>query len=207
MLRTPVHVRDATESDVRQLAELWNELPLRLGGGECPPGAVVTEAGLPAGPGAALEPRDSALHTRVVVAELDGRVVGGAYLRVGVASPLQGERAVHITHLQVDPLFARHGVGQSLVETAVTWAEQLGIGTLLAAASVNDRDANRFLARLGLSPVAVLRGASVSALRAKLPHDPSAAARVGTRRGRSVGRVVAARRSQRRGRDSRDTVA
>ena len=95
----------------------------------------------------------------------------------------------------------RTEVGSSLLEAAVTWAEQKGIGTLLAATGGNDRETNRFMARLGLGQVAVLRGSSVAALRARLPHDPSAAARGRTRRSRNVGQVVAMRRSQRRARN------
>ena len=199
MLRTPVLVRDATEEDAGVLAALWQELLARPGGAELvggPPETTTSQA---------VERCDNVTHTRLVVAEVDGQVAGGAFFRVGVASPLHDERALHISHLQVDPEFMRHGVGQSLVEAAVTWAEQLGIGMLLAAASVTDRDANRFLARLGLTQVAVLRGASVAALRTRLPHDPSAVARSGVRMGRSVGQVVAARRSQRRAR-GRDAV-
>jgi hypothetical protein len=54
------------------------------------------------------------------------------------------------------------------------------------------------MARLGLSQVAVMRAATVSTLRAKMPVEPPAAARVGTRSHRSVGQVLAQRRSQRR---------
>ena len=57
-----------------------------------------------------------------------------------------------------------------------------------------------FLARLGMSMVAHLRGGSVPALRARVAHAPSAVVRQKGRGGRSVGQVVAARRSQRRAR-------
>jgi hypothetical protein len=56
------------------------------------------------------------------------------------------------------------------------------------------------MARLGLGQVAVVRGATVPALRAKLPVEPPAAARVGSRNHRSVGAVIAQRRSMRRSR-------
>jgi hypothetical protein len=44
----------------------------------------------------------------------------------------------------------------------------------------------------------VIRGATVAALRAKLPVEPPAAARIGVRDTYSVGHVLAKRRSQRR---------
>jgi hypothetical protein len=43
-----------------------------------------------------------------------------------------------------------------------------------------------------------MRAATVSALRAKMPVEPPAAARVGTRSHRNVGQVLAQRRSMRR---------
>jgi hypothetical protein len=54
------------------------------------------------------------------------------------------------------------------------------------------------MARLGLGQVAVLRGATVAGLRAKLPVEPPAAARVGARSSRTVGQVIVQRRSLRR---------
>ncbi len=136
--------------------------------------------------------------SRIVVAELHSVVVGCAYLRVVHHSPLHGERVVHLSHLQVDPASARLGVDRALIEAAVGWAEHQGIVSLAASTAANDRDSNRFLARLGLTQVAVVRGASVSSMRSKLPVDPSAAMRGSVRRARNVDHVVAVRRSQRR---------
>jgi hypothetical protein len=54
------------------------------------------------------------------------------------------------------------------------------------------------MARLGLSQLAVVRGAAVAALRAKLPVEPPAGAGVTLRNSRNVGQVLAQRRSLRR---------
>jgi GNAT superfamily N-acetyltransferase len=187
-----VHVRDAVDDDVSALCTLWSDL--------CKPGDSQGEA-LEARMGRAVTRWDADADSRVLVAELDGDVVGCAFLRTGLVSPVDDDHVVHVSHLQVDPAASRHGVGRSLVEAATTWAEQRGVESLVVATAANDRDANRFLARLGLVQVAVLRGAAVTALRARLPHDPGAVARHGARAGRSVGQVVAARRSQRRARN------
>jgi hypothetical protein len=83
----------------------------------------------------------------------------------------------------------------------VRWAEEKDTVHVIAAASAGSRDANRFMARLGLGQVAVLRGATVAGLRAKLPVEPPAAARVGagsSRSSRTVGQVLVQRRSLRR---------
>ena len=191
MSRVPVHVRDAVHDDASALSTLWSELSK--------PGEPQGEA-LEARIVRAVTRCEGDDESRVVVAELDGEVVGCAFLRTGLVSPLADEHVVHVSHLQVEPGSSGRGVGRSLLEAATTWAEQRGVDSLVVASSANDRDANRFLARLGLGQVAVLRGVPVAALRAKLPHDPGAAARNGARMGRSVGQVVAARRSQRRAR-------
>ena len=193
MSRVSVQVRDAVEGDAAALSALWKDVLIRPGAeGVGVPSVTQAEQ--------AILRFSESKDSRVLVADVDGQVVGGVFLRVSLLSPLHSDRALHMSHLQVDRRFIRHGVGRSLMEAGVTWAEQLGIETVLAGAPAADRDTNRFLARLGLAQVAVLRFASVATLRAKLPHDPSLMARGGVRMGRSVGQVVAARRSQRRAR-------
>jgi hypothetical protein len=80
----------------------------------------------------------------------------------------------------------------------VTWAEEKDSSHVLVAASATSRDTNRFMARLGLGQVALMRIAAVPTLRSRLPVETPAAARVGSRSSRSVGQVIAQRRSQRR---------
>ena len=89
----------------------------------------------------------------------------------------------------------------SLMEAAVTWAEEKDSTHVVAAASAGSRDAHRFMARLGLGPTAMVRAATVASMRAKLPLEPPAVARVGTRSPRNVGQVIVQRRSLRRARD------
>ncbi len=135
---------------------------------------------------------------RLMVGVLDGKVIGAVHLMRSPMAPIYSEQAIHVTHLHVLDEYRRHGVGHALIEATVTWAEEKDTGHVLAAASVNSRDANRFMARLGLAQIAIVRGATVGALRSKLPVEPPAAARVGSRSHRSVGQVLAQRRSQRR---------
>jgi GNAT superfamily N-acetyltransferase len=89
----------------------------------------------------------------------------------------------------VVPDHRRRGIGKALVEAAVTWAEELGVGHVATAAASGSREANRFMARLALGPQAVLRMAPTPAVRAKLAgRHPS---------GRQVTQVLAVRRSLR----------
>ncbi len=190
--RTPVDVRDLGPQDGPALERLWRDLPHSDAAVTRDLAEVVLSA-LEEEPG-----------SRVVVAEVDGEVVGTAYLRPGRMSPLVGDRTLHVSHLQVDESTTRAGVGRALVDAALAHAEHTGLENLLVAGGVNDRETNRFLARLGLAQVAVLRGATVAALRARMPLEPAAAAR--SSRARQVGQVVAARRVQRRSR-VRDAVS
>jgi GNAT superfamily N-acetyltransferase len=195
----PVHVRDAVEADAVALSRLWSDLVAHPGSeaaGDRP--EVVAAKAIVRVPAEDLG--------RILVAELDGSLVGCVVLRVGLESPFDEARVVQVSHLQVADGAERQGVGSALIEAALTWAEHNGIDAILAAVPQNHREANRFLARLGMSPVASLRGGSVSALRSKLPF-PSAEAVLphgrSAKPGRSVGLVVGVRRSQRRGRTRR----
>ena len=196
----PVQVRDANERDADVLSRLWCDLAARSGIDTAPldaPEVVVAKAVL------RYSDDDSG---RIVVAELDDTVVGCGFMSVGVASPLDEGRVVHLSHVHVAPGYGRLGIGSALVEATLTWAEQCGYDSVVTSAPANHREANRFLARLGMAPIASLRGASVVSLRARLPHDPSLVARQAGRMGRSVGQVVAARRSQRRARSRAQDV-
>jgi predicted N-acetyltransferase YhbS len=196
--RVPVLVRDATEADAPALCRLWEEFLYRPGSDqsaspdEIARKAVVRIEGDPT--------------SRILVAERESEVVGCAILRMIQVSPFYDDPVLRVSHLQVDPAHSRQGAGRSLVEAALSWAEQQGTEGILVASPVNNRDANRFMARMGLAQVAGMRGAAVTALRARLPHDPSAAARQVGRQGRNVGQVVAVRRSQRRARARRIAI-
>ena len=135
---------------------------------------------------------------RLVVAVIDEDVVGVAHLVRATLSPLQTETAVHVLHLNVREDQRRHGIGHALLEATVTWAEEKDSSHVVVAATATSRDTNRFLARLGLGQAALMRVATVASLRSRLPIETPAAARVGSRNHRSVGQVLAQRRSLRR---------
>jgi GNAT superfamily N-acetyltransferase len=188
VIRTPVHLRDAEPGDAEVLVELWT--------GRSPDRVLTTPAVTEAAASLARIAADP--DQRVLVALVEDTVAGAVHLVRAPLSPVHSDSAVHVLHLQVLDDFRRHGVGRALMEATVTWAEEKDSDHVIAAATATSRDANRFMARLGLGQLAVVRGASVAALRAKLPVEPPAAARVGTRSHRSVGQVLVQRRSLRR---------
>jgi GNAT superfamily N-acetyltransferase len=105
---------------------------------------------------------------RLVVAVTDQFPVGVAHLRCAPVSPIHGEDAVHVGYLHVLSSFRRRGLGKQMMEAAADWAEDLGSQHIVASVAATARESNRFLARLGMSQVAVVRATTVTALRGKL---------------------------------------
>jgi GNAT superfamily N-acetyltransferase len=87
-------------------------------------------------------------------------------------SPLHVEEAVHTSFLLVRQDHRRHGYARALLEVGVVWADELGIDYVTALTTAASRDANRFLARLGLASTATFRVAPVALLRARLNPAP-----------------------------------
>ncbi len=191
MVRSAVNICDASPDDAEALVAVWGGLVGRTAEGEATPHAIQEAA-------AAIARIAADPDQRLLVARIEDQVAGAVHLARAPLSPVHHDTAVYVMHLQVIESFRRHGVGRALMEATVTWAEEKDTAHVVAAAASASRDANRFMARLGLSQIAVVRGATVASLRAKLPVDPPAAARVGTRSHRSVGHVLAQRRSMRR---------
>lgn len=192
MSRSPVQVRDAVPGDARALMAVWSDfrrtsLERGLEEAEAESEAACALARIAANP-----------EERLIVGTIDEEVVGAAHLIRATLSPIHTEAAIHVSHLQVLGGHRRHGVGKALIEAAVTWAEEKDTSHLLVAASIHSRDSNRFMARLGLAQIVTVRGATIPALRAKLPVEPPAGAMVSSRNHRSVGQVLAQRRLQRR---------
>lgn len=191
MFRTAVNICDANPDDADALVQVWGTPAER--GHLADAGAHAAQEAAAAVARIAADPDE-----RLLVARIEEQVVGAVHLKRAPLSPVHSDMAVYVMHLQVVEAFRRHGVGRALIEASVGWAEEKGTEHVIAAAAVASRDANRFMARLGLQQIAVVRGATVPALRAKLPLEPPAAARVGSRSHRNVGQVLAMRRSQRR---------
>ena len=115
---------------------------------------------------------------RLLVAEYDGEPAGAVLLRVTPMTPLNLEPTVQALAPHVTPSFRGKGIGSALMEAAVLWAEDLGIGHLTTAAPSSSRSGNRFMARLSLGPQAVLRASTTHAVRAKLAALQPASARI-----------------------------
>lgn len=184
MSRSLVSLRAALPSDAIVLSELWSEV-LRRAEPEDQMADLVT----------IIEAAAASDHERLVVAEYDGEVAGAVHLRVTTMTPINLERVVQAVSPHVLPRYRRRGVGRALMDAAVSYAEELGVGHVATAAASGSRDANRFMARLALGPWAVLRVASTPMLRSKVTAQHPT---LHQSRGRRLPQVVAARRSMRR---------
>ena len=86
----------------------------------------------------------------VFVAELDGRVIGFAYLeyeRLDYANLL--ENAVWLHDLYVDEAARGTGAGKKLIEAASGFAKQLGAGKLVLSVAAKNASGHEFFGHLG----------------------------------------------------------
>ena len=184
-----MQVRDATPDDAEELLAIWADFSRRSH-------ALAEQPGIETATAVARIVADP--DERLIVGAVDGEVVGAAHLRRAPLSPIYTDTAIHVTHLHVLDGWRRRGVGHALMEAAVSWAEEKDTTHVIAAATATSRDANRFMARLGLGQIAVVRGATVAAMRSKMPVEAAACAQVTPRSSRTVSQVLAKRRSLRR---------
>lgn len=181
MSRSSLTPRIACREDAPVLAELWSDVLRRVDRAEQVSDLELVIKGAAASP-----------EQRFVVVELDGRIAGGVFLRLTTVSPLSLESCVQSIQPRVFDEFRRRGVGRALMEAAVAFAEENGVLHVSTAVPATSRDANRFMARLGLAPVATVRMAPASAVRARLTPAAPGAPRTTPRA------LVTRRRNQRR---------
>ena len=186
MGRSGVALRDATLGDVPLLVELWADV-LRKG----EPHQLAADVA------AIVDGTADAVESRVVVAEVDGRVAGAVLLKLAPMTAINLEPTVHVVAPHVFPALRRKGVGRALMDAAVSFAEDRGIGHLRSGSLSMSRDAGRFMARLGFSPLVVLRVGATPTVRARLAGQRSRSARTPAGH-RQIAQVLAARRAQRR---------
>jgi len=185
MSRQPVSMRQATIGDVPFLVELWSDMLRRADRQEqtLDLEIIVKEAA-------------GSAEQRLLVAEYGGEPAGAVLLRVTSMSPLNLEPTVQALAPHVTASFRGKGIGSALMEGAVLWAEELGIGHITSAAPASSRSGNRFMARLSLGPQAVLRASTTHAVRTKLAALQPTSARITERAAgrRQLVQVLAARR-------------
>jgi GNAT superfamily N-acetyltransferase len=160
MNRAQLFVRDARPEDASDLQRIWLDFAVEVKGHRQQTSIDSIERSV-----IRLETEPS---ERLIVAVADHEAVGVAHLRRAPVSPIHDDDAVHVSYLHVLSGHRRRGAGKLLLEAAADWADAKDSGHVVASVAANAREANRFLARLGLAQVAVVRAVSVSTLRCKL---------------------------------------
>ena len=107
----------------------------------------------------------------VLVAGVDGTAAGFAVVRRAPLMPVVDESTLHVENLYVTPDLRRRGVAKALLSAVAGLAERHGIEQVVVNAPPSSRDANRFLARLGFTPLVVRRLASTATLRRHLAGE------------------------------------
>lgn len=167
MTRAAVTIRDATAGDVPDLLRLSEELrerdPRRTARAATPD---VLESAEQRFIDAIKD--DSC---RLVVAAIEGDVVGMALLSLSSASTVLDLPAVELSHMWVADRHRRRGVGKALVTAASTYADECGVDQVVVSVYPQHRDSNRFYARLGFAPMVMRRVAPLAVLRRQLAAE------------------------------------
>ena len=180
MSRFSLTPRIARLEDAPVLAELWCDVLRRVDRSEQVADLELVIKAAAASP-----------EQRFIVVEYDEKLAGAVFLRLTTVSPLNLDPCVQSIQPRVFDQFRRRGVGRALMEAAVAFAEENGVLHVTTAVPAASRDANRFMARLALPPVATVRLAPTTVVRSRLtPPAPGP--------GRNTPRVLVARRNQRR---------
>jgi GNAT superfamily N-acetyltransferase len=172
MSRSHITVRAAGESDVADLVVLWGELK-RCGALNGRHAALADDR--------QVEQRVRRLLSRpsdrILLALMGDEPVGMAMLTRVPLGALNEAACVQVEYTVVAERFRRRGVGRALMGAAACYAEDIGAEQITVSVSPMSREANRFYAQLGLTPMSVRRVAPASALRrriATLDHGPAA---------------------------------
>ncbi|MDO9379378.1 MAG: GNAT family N-acetyltransferase [Nocardioidaceae bacterium] len=196
MSRLPVVVRHAEPEDAASLIELWtacvdlagNDAPDSFNTGTLWRQPTVAEAAT------AVDAYVASPERRLMVALLDGEIVGVLAVSLRPLTPIHTTRTMVVSDLHISPACRRKFVASTLMSAAVSWAEECDCEVVLTSAPASSRDAHRFLTRLGFGQVAVVRGAQVSVLRSRFAGIATSS--------KDTGRLIAMRRTLRRRQDA-----
>lgn len=97
----------------------------------------------------AFEAIEALSHIELIVAELDGRLVGVLQLTRIPTLSYQGSWRAVIEGVRVDAALRGQGIGQALMEHAILRAREHGCRMVQLSTNKSRRDAQRFYERLG----------------------------------------------------------
>ena len=164
MSRPAVVVRKADAALIDTVCELWEE-------SRSDEGAVQSDAGVRKTTVDSIRNALARPEMIAFVAYSDGRPSGSFCLGVGSLNRVSGSSCVSSEQVYARKDDRGGGVGRSLMQAVATFADLQGATAVACMVPSNVRDAHRFYARLGFTPLTVRRVASTAALRRKLAGD------------------------------------
>jgi ribosomal protein S18 acetylase RimI-like enzyme len=190
--RPHIVLRDADREDAAALVALWTEC---FGASQDEGSEAFTQQALWRQPGvaeaaSALELTLSLPDKRIIVALVDGEIIGATVCDVTTLTPINLTRVLIVTEIQVSPRFRRKSVASTLLSAAASHGEDHNCEIVVAAIPVHSREPHRYLTKIGFNQIAVLRAIQSSKLRSRLTTKAT--------NSRDTGRLIAVRRTLRR---------
>jgi len=190
--RHPIVLRDADREDAAALIALWSECAAssRDEGSEAFTQQILwREPDVPEA-AAALEFALRAPDKRIILALQDGEIVGATVCDIRTLTPVNMDRVLVVTELQVSPRYRRRTVASTLLSAALSYGEERDCEMVIASIPAHAREPNRYLTKIGFNQIAVLRGIQASKLRSRLSSRAT--------KSRDTGKLIAVRRTMRR---------
>ncbi|MGV1007294.1 MAG: GNAT family N-acetyltransferase [Dermatophilaceae bacterium] len=161
----PATVVKRVDADLHPaVVDLWTALRVESGSSPESAARLVADGAV----SAALDRPDVGAY----VAVSDCRPMGYVVLSERPSTPFTEGGCVTIEQLYVAK-DARHlGIAKALLAAVAAHAERTGSDQVASTVPAGGRDANRFFARLGFSPITIRRVASTTILHRRLAHEP-----------------------------------
>ncbi|MBC7596514.1 MAG: GNAT family N-acetyltransferase [Kineosporiaceae bacterium] len=190
--RPPIVLRDADREDAAAMIHLWRECAetSREEGVDAFSSTVLWQEPGVAEAAAALELNLASPDKRIIVALVDGEIVGALACDVSTITPLNLTRVLVVTDLQVLSAYRRKSIASTLLSAATNYGEEFNCELVATLTPAHSREPNRFLTKLGFSQVSVVRVTQASMLRSKLSTKAT--------HSRDTGKLIAVRRTLRR---------
>ncbi|WP_332666669.1 GNAT family N-acetyltransferase [Aeromicrobium sp.] len=198
--RPHIVLRDADREDAHALVALWAEC---AGASQDEGSEAFTQQSLWREPGvaeaaAALEFNLGQRDKRIIVALIDGEIVGATVCTIGTLTPINLTRVLIITEIQVSPRFRRKSVASTLLSAAASYGEEHNCEIVVAAVPAHAREPHRYLTKIGFNQISTVRAIQASKLRSRLTMKAT--------NSRDTGKLIAVRRTLRRRTDARDVL-
>ena len=190
--RHPVVLRDAELEDAAALITLWSECAAasRDEGSEAFTQQNLWREPSVAEAAAALEFAQRSPDKRTIVALVDGEIVGATVCDIRTLTPVNMDKVLLVTEIQVSPRLRRRQIAATLLSAAASYGEEQGCEIVMAAIPAHAREPHRYLTKIGFSQIAVLRAIQASKLRSRLTSKAT--------HSRDTGKLIAVRRTLRR---------